>query len=78
MNNSTKTVSNNTHRPAPSIIRLPAVKSRTGLSRSSIYAMVAEGAFPSQVSLGKRAIGFVESEIDEWIFLRIENRKNHT
>lgn len=59
---------------APSFLRLPAVKSRTGLSRSSIYAMMSEGKFPSQVPLGKRAIGFVESEIDEWISQRVEGR----
>jgi prophage regulatory protein len=78
MNNLIKTVSNDARRSALSILRLPAVKARTGLSRSSIYAMMSEGDFPTQISLGKRAIGFVESEIDAWIFQRIETRQTKT
>ena len=53
------------------ILRLPEVKSRTGLSRSTIYVRLADGEFPRPVSLGKRSIGFVESEVDEWITERI-------
>ena len=57
-----------------SILRLPAVKARTGLSRSSIYAKIASGDFPAPVRLGDsektRAIGFIESEIEEWISRR--------
>ncbi len=49
------------------IIRLPAVKARTGLSRSTIYARMAEGAFPPSIALGGRAVGWVEAEIDEWL-----------
>jgi len=69
---STKAVLSDTRRSAQSILRLPVVKARTGLSRSSIYAMVAEGEFPAQIPIGKRAIGFIESEIDAWIASRIE------
>jgi prophage regulatory protein len=57
------------------ILRLPAVKSRTGLSRSTIYAKISEGDFPVQVSLGKRAVGFVESEIEQWITRQIERSR---
>ncbi|MGB8031307.1 MAG: AlpA family transcriptional regulator [Terracidiphilus sp.] len=58
------------------ILRLPAVKMRTGLSRSSIYQWIAKGQFPAPVSLRARAVGWVESEVDEWIARRIaENRK---
>ncbi len=45
------------------ILRLPAVKSRTGLSRSSIYAKVRTGEFPKPISIGIRSIGWMESEI---------------
>ncbi|MGC2222145.1 MAG: AlpA family phage regulatory protein, partial [Methylocella sp.] len=34
------------------ILRLPAVKTRTGLSRSTIYLRVSQGTFPRPVSLG--------------------------
>lgn len=49
------------------ILRLPAVKARTGLSRSTIYLRISEGKFPSPVSLGGRAVGWVETEVDEWL-----------
>ena len=57
------------------ILRLPAVKARTGLSRSTIYAKISEGDFPAQVSLGKRAVGFVESEVEQWITRQIERSR---
>lgn len=56
---------------AESILRLPEVKSRTGLSRSTIYLQMSDGAFPSSISLGPRNVGWVASEIDEWISNRI-------
>ena len=49
------------------IIRLPIVKGRTGYSRSSIYAGMANGSFPAQIPLGLRAVGWDEAEIDAWI-----------
>jgi prophage regulatory protein len=57
---------------ATAILRLPAVKARTGLSRSTIYLRVSEGSFPKPVSLGGRAVGWVESEIQRWLEQRIE------
>lgn len=57
---------------ATAILRLPAVKARTGLSRSTIYLRVAEGTFPTPVRLGGRAVGWIESEIQQWLELRIE------
>jgi prophage regulatory protein len=50
-----------------SILRLPAVQSRTGLSRSSIYLKVSQGTFPRSVSLGSRSVGWFESQIEEWL-----------
>lgn len=49
------------------ILRLPDVKNRTGLSRSSIYLRMKNNQFPKQVSLGGKAVGWVEKEIQEWI-----------
>jgi prophage regulatory protein len=56
---------------ADSILRLPAVKTRTGLSRSTIYLRVSQGTFPRPVSLGGRAVGWVEEEIQSWLAERI-------
>jgi prophage regulatory protein len=59
-----------------SILRLAAVKTRTGLSRSTIYLRVSPGAFPRPVSLGGRAVGWVEEEIQCWLAERIAGRRN--
>lgn len=61
------TVSNTSTR----ILRLPDVKNRTGLSRSTIYALVKNGSFPKYISLGVRSVGWLESEIEAWIEARI-------
>lgn len=60
------------------ILRLPAVKTRTGLSRSTIYLRVSQGTFPKPVSLGARAVGWVESEIQEWLQRQIETSRKAT
>ena len=52
------------------ILRRPKVEDRTGRSRSSIYAGMAEGSFPQPVKLGTRAVGWRESDIDAWIASR--------
>jgi prophage regulatory protein len=54
------------------ILRLALVKQRTGLSRSSIYNGIKQGTFPPQISLGPRAVGWLESSIDQWIQSRVE------
>ena len=54
------------------ILRLPAVKARTGLSRSTIYLRIAEGDFPKSIRLGGRAVGWIESEIQTWVQQQID------
>ena len=54
------------------ILRLPAVKSKTGLSRSTIYARVSQGTFPSALSLGPNTVGWLEAEVERWIQSQIE------
>ncbi len=55
------------------ILRLPEVKARTGLSRSTIYLKVSEESFPAPVSLGgKRAVGWIETEVQGWIEQQIK------
>ena len=49
------------------VLRLPRVQARTGLSRSSIYMRVANRSFPQPIRLGARAVGWIESEVDQWI-----------
>ncbi|SNT30336.1 transcriptional regulator, AlpA family [Noviherbaspirillum humi] len=59
------------------ILRRRHVEAKTGLARSSIYQRIAAGSFPKPINLGgPRAVGWVESEIDQWIEERmIASRK---
>ena len=57
------------------IIRLNEVKVITGLSRSTIYLRMAEGKFPQQISLGSRAVGWINSEIIDWLEHRISESR---
>nr|VFJ42643.1 MAG: prophage regulatory protein [Candidatus Kentron sp. FM]VFJ43375.1 MAG: prophage regulatory protein [Candidatus Kentron sp. FM]VFK05519.1 MAG: prophage regulatory protein [Candidatus Kentron sp. FM] len=56
---------------ATRILRLPEVKARTGLSRSSIYLKVSRQEFPAPIRLGKRSIGWIDASIEEWLQERI-------
>ena len=49
------------------ILRRPEVERATGLSRSTIYAMMAEGTFPKPIRLSKRAVGWRDTKIAEWL-----------
>lgn len=60
---------------AISILRLPEVLSRTGLSRSSIYLRIANGEFPAPVSLGGRAVGWPETEVEEWLAEKVASSR---
>ncbi|HEX8570101.1 MAG TPA: AlpA family transcriptional regulator [Caulobacteraceae bacterium] len=64
--------------PQKTIERLPEVIARTGLARSSIYAAIAAGGFPKPIKLSARAVGFLSSEIDEWIAGRAAARAHTT
>lgn len=57
------------------VIRLPEVKLRTGLSRSSIYLAVKNDVFPKPINLGTRSVGWIESEVDSWISNRIDKSR---
>lgn len=49
------------------VLRLPEVMKRTGLKRASIYERINEGTFPRNISLGGRSVGWLESEINDWL-----------
>jgi prophage regulatory protein len=54
------------------LIRLKRVMELTGLSRSTIYAYIKAGKFPSQVVLTERCVGWPEDAIQNCILQRIE------
>jgi prophage regulatory protein len=49
------------------LLRLPAVRAKLGLSRSSIYRLVAAGQLPKPVKLSAQSIAWRASELDAWI-----------
>ncbi len=59
------------------LIRLKQVMEITGLSRSSVYRYIDEGRFPQSVSLGGRAVAWVESEVERWIEEVINQRDSN-
>lgn len=60
------------------IIRLPDVEAKTGLGRSTIYALIKQGRFPAQIKLSERASGWIESEIEDYLKQKVNiARSNH-
>ena len=68
---------------ALTILRRKQVEARTGLSRSTIYAKLRQNpkrpgdydpTFPTPVSVGAKAVGWVESELDAWIAAQAARR----
>jgi prophage regulatory protein len=51
-------------------LRRPAVESLTGLSRSTIYDLMAKGDFPKPVKLTAKAVAWPESAIADWLASR--------
>lgn len=56
------------------IIRLKEVINSTGLARSTIYKYIGKNTFPKSVSIGDSSVGWLESEIQDWIRSRVEER----
>ena len=54
------------------IFRRPDVEKLVGLSRSTLYAMMAEGSFPKPIRLGKRAVGWRVADLQRWLETRSE------
>ena len=69
---------------ALTILRRKQVEARTGLSRSSIYARLRHNpkrpgdydpTFPKPVSVGAKAVGWIEAEIDAWLTAQVEKSR---
>jgi prophage regulatory protein len=56
-------------------LKLQAVMSLTGLSRSSIYLAINQKTFPPQIPLGARSVVWDEREIICWMESRIALRQ---
>ncbi len=60
---------------SPSFLRLPQVKQRTALSRSSIYAKMQNGDFTSPINLGGRSVAWIDHEVEDWIRECVESTR---
>ncbi|EOV0850554.1 AlpA family transcriptional regulator [Vibrio parahaemolyticus] len=55
-------------------LKLKEVMDKTALSRSAIYRKMSDGDFPQTVSLGDRAVAWLESEVDDWMEAMLQAR----
>ncbi len=60
---------------ATTILRLPQVKGRTGLSRSTIYLKMNLDEFPQSIKLGLRSVGWNSDDVEQWIHDRIDESR---
>jgi prophage regulatory protein len=58
-------------------IKLKEVMATTGLGRSSVYKFMDEGRFPKSISLGDRAVAWIDDEIEEWMMNKVAQRDAH-
>jgi prophage regulatory protein len=58
--------------------RLSEVKAVTGLSKSSLYALIRANNFPAPVQLGPRTVAWVRSEIKQWAAERVFTSRSTT
>ncbi len=49
---------------------------RTGLSRWTIWRMEKDGEFPKGIKIGKHAVGWLSSELDDWASQRQQARNS--
>ena len=74
-----------TTNPQPlTILRRKQVEARTGLSRSTIYAKLRRNTerssefdptFPRPVSIGPKAVGWLEHEVDAWLTAQVQKSR---
>lgn len=65
--------------PTLRFVRMREATNKTGLSKSSIYDLMAQGLFPKTVKLGGgRSVAFIESELDLWMAERVAARNMAT
>src|SRR5438552_12106741 len=59
-------------------LRWPDVHARTGLSRTTVWRLVRQGAFPASRQLSANAVGWFASEVDAWVASRARTRDSAT
>ena len=57
------------------ILRLPEVSARVGLAKASVYRLIKHGKFPAGTQLTDRTVGWLSSDVDEWIKSKFKGDK---
>lgn len=60
--------------PVPKLLRLPAVCEATGLTRSTLYRLVAASRFPRPAKIASNLSVWPSNEVECWIADRIAER----
>lgn len=60
------------------ILRCKEVEKKLSIGHSKIYRMIEENQFPRPIKLGPKSVGWLESEIDEWVQEKIDERDEVT
>jgi len=53
-------------------IRRKALEAKLGLSCSTIYAMMAADKFPRPIKIGRRAVGWRNTDIQAWVRSKVD------
>lgn len=55
------------------LLRFPAVRDRTGLSRSTIWRLERQGAFPKHHRISANAVAWSEDDVANWIRSKVND-----
>ena len=58
-------------------LRFPAVRARTGLSRTTIWRLERQGDFPRHVRISRNAVAWAEHEVADWIRFKLGPSPTH-
>jgi len=59
------------------ILKRPQVSAGTGIPRSTLYAKIQNGEFPRPIKLGARSVGWLASDVSEWIAAQVKKSRAH-
>ena len=59
----------------PVILRRSQLEKQLGLTRSTIYKMMQDKAFPRPIKIGRRAVGWPANEVNDWLEKRVAERE---
>jgi prophage regulatory protein len=55
------------------MLRLAQVRAMTGLGKTKIYELQAEGSFPMRIKITGHSVAWIEDEVQEWLARRVES-----